>query len=135
MNTPPIAKDLLVSRAIQARERAYTPYSHYQVGAAVLTTAGEIVTGCNVENAVYPLGICAERVAIAKAVSEGAEGIVAVAVATENGGTPCGACRQTMREFADPALPVLIARLDGSYRETTLAELLPQSFSVEDLAR
>ncbi|MBN1487235.1 MAG: cytidine deaminase [Anaerolineae bacterium] len=126
--------ELLISRAIEARERAYAAYSKYKVGAAVLTEDGRIFTGCNVENAVYPLTLCAERVAIFKAVSEGATQITAMAVATANGGTPCGSCRQVMREFGDPSMPVYIADVRGNYRETTLGGLLPDSFSVKDLS-
>ncbi len=123
----------LVAQAIAAVQRAYAPYSGYPVGAAVLADDGHVYTGCNVENAVYPLTICAERVAITKAISEGAQHILAVAVATANGGTPCGSCRQVMREFGAPAMPVFIARTDGSYRQRTLEELLPESFSAADL--
>ena len=123
---------VLIEQARAARERAYAPYSNYRVGAAVLGRSGTIYTGCNVENAVYPLGLCAERVAIAKAVSEGEREFVALAVVTENGGTPCGACRQTLREFGEEIV-VLIADTTGAYRETTVADLLPDSFSAEDL--
>lgn len=123
----------LVAQAIAALQRAYVPYSHYAVGAAVLADDGNVYTGCNIENAVYPLTICAERCAIAKAVSEGAQRILALAVATANGGTPCGSCRQVMREFGTPAMPVFIARTDGSYRQRTLEELLPESFTAADL--
>ena len=104
----------LVAQAIAALERAYVPYSGYPVGAAVLADDGRVYTGCNVENAVYPLTLCAERVAITKAISEGAQHIHAVAVATVNGGTPCGSCRQVMQEFGAPTMPVFIARTDGS---------------------
>ncbi|HOT89971.1 MAG TPA: cytidine deaminase [Anaerolineae bacterium] len=124
----------LVNEAIAAQQRAYAPYSHYPVGAAVLTEDGRVYTGCNVENAVYPLTMCAERVAILKAISEGAHHIRAVAVVTVNGGTPCGACRQVMQEFGTPEMPVVIARSDGSYRQRTLAELLPDGFSAADLS-
>ncbi|HHS97868.1 MAG TPA: cytidine deaminase [Chloroflexi bacterium] len=123
---------VLIEAARAAREQAYAPYSRYRVGAAVLGKSGAIYTGCNVENAVYPLGLCAERVAIAKAVSEGEREFVALAVVTENGGTPCGACRQTLREFGEEIV-VLIADTSGTYRETTVADLLPDSFSAEDL--
>ncbi len=123
----------LIAQAIAARERAYAPYSHYRVGAAVLTADGRVFTGCNVENAVYPLTICAERVAITKAISEGAREIVAVAVVTENGGTPCGSCRQVIREFSQPETPIYVAQPDGQYRQFTLEHLLPESFSAEDL--
>ncbi len=124
--------NVLIEQAQAARERAYAPYSNYRVGAALLGKSGTIYTGCNVENAVYPLGLCAERVAIAKAVSEGEREFIALAVVTENGGTPCGACRQTLREFGEDIV-VLIADASGNYRETTVAELLPDSFSAEDL--
>lgn len=130
----PIDAEFLVARAVAARQRAYAPYSNYRVGAAVLTDNGRIFTGCNVENAVYPLTLCAERVAISKAISEGADGILAVAVVTENGGTPCGACRQVMREFGAPDMPIYIARTDGTFRTRTLDQLLPESFSAADLA-
>lgn len=133
-NAPRIDAEQLVALAIDARQRAYTPYSNYDVGAAVLADDGRIYTGCNVENAVYPLTICAERVAITKAISAGARGIVAVAVATENGGTPCGSCRQVMREFGAPDSPVFIARTDGTFQQRTLEHLLPESFSSADLA-
>jgi len=122
----------LIERAQAARERAYAPYSNYRVGAALLTKSGRVYTGCNVENAVYPLGICAERVAVTKAVSEGEREFVALAVVTENGGAPCGACRQTLREFGEDIV-VLIADASGVYRETTVARLLPDSFSAANL--
>lgn len=132
MSTTDVAQ--LVDQAIAALQRAYAPYSGYPVGAAVLADDGRVYTGCNIENAVYPLTICAERVAITKAISEGAQHILAVAVATANGGTPCGSCRQVMQEFGTPAMPVFIARTDGSYRQRTLEELLPEGFSAADLA-
>ena len=122
----------LVEMALAARYHAYAAYSNYQVGAALLTEDGEIFTGCNVENAVYPATCCAERVAIFKAVSEGHLHFRAIAVATENGGSPCGVCRQVMREFA-PKMTVFIADTKGAVRETTVAELLPDSFGPEDL--
>ena len=130
---PHIDAAQLVAAAIQARDNAYAPYSSYRVGAAILTADGRVVTGCNVENAVYPLTICAERVAIAAAIAGGARHIVAVAVATENGGTPCGACRQVMREFGHPDMPIYIAKTDGTFRQRVLDELLPESFSAADL--
>ncbi len=126
-------KALLVARATAARNRAYAPYSRYTVGAAVLMEDGRIFEGCNVENAVYPLGLCAERVAIFKAISEGSRKIAAIAVVTANGGSPCGACRQVIREFGEETTPILVARPDGTFREWQLAELLPDSFSAEDL--
>ncbi len=127
-----IDEQALVQRAMQARSRAYAPYSNYTVGAAVLSEDGTIFDGCNIENATYPATVCAERVAIFKAVSEGRRQLQAIALVTENGGSPCGICRQVMREFA-PELVVLIADSTGDYRRTTLAELLPDSFGPEDL--
>ena len=123
----------LVQLAQTARENAYAPYSHYQVGAALLTASGQVFTGCNVENAVYPMTLCAERTAIAKAVSEGQREFVAIAIATRNGGSPCGACRQVMREFA-PRLRILLADDAGHVRQFTLDQLLPDSFGPENLA-
>ena len=126
------SREKLVAQAGEARQRAYAPYSGYRVGAALLTKSGRIYTGCNVENAVYPLCTCAERVAVVKAVSEGEQAFEALAVATENGGAPCGSCRQTLREFGEDIV-VLIADAAGAYRETTVAELLPDSFGANDL--
>ena len=123
----------LIRLAQAARERAYAPYSNYRVGAALLTAAGQVFTGCNVENAVYPLCTCAERTAVVKAVSEGQREFVAIAVATRNGGSPCGSCRQVLREFA-PHLRVLLANEAGAVRERTLDQLLPDSFGPESLA-
>jgi len=122
----------LVAQALEARELAYAPYSKYKVGAALLGRSGQVYTGCNVENAVYPLSTCAERTAIVKAVSEGEREFVALAVATENGGSPCGSCRQTLREFGKEIV-VLIADTTGTYRETSVGDLLPDSFSARDL--
>jgi cytidine deaminase len=126
------SREELVAQATQARERAYAPYSNYKVGAALLGRSGRVYTGCNVENAVYPLCTCAERAAVVKAVSEGEREFVALAVVTESGGSPCGSCRQTLREFGADIL-VLIADATGTYRGTTIAELLPDSFSATDL--
>ena len=131
---PEIDVDALVAQAREARARAYAPYSHYHVGAALLTADGRVFTGCNVENAVYPLGLCAERVAIFKAVSEGSREFRAIAVVTRNGGSPCGSCRQVMHEFA-PEMIVFIADEAGEIRRTTVAELLPDSFGAADLER
>ena len=122
----------LVSRAIAARRQAYVPYSNFPVGAALLTRSGKIFTGCNVENASYGLTVCAERVAIWKAVSEGETDFSALAVATNIGGSPCGACRQVMAEFA-PGMPVLIADLSGQASETSVADLLPLAFTPQHL--
>jgi cytidine deaminase len=94
---------------------------------------GHTHTGSNVENAVYPLTMCAERVAIFEAVSSGARRILAVAVVTQDGGSPCGSCRQVMREFADDDMPVFIADLEGNCRAQLLGALLPDSFTVDNL--
>jgi cytidine deaminase len=123
----------LIEAARAVYKNAYAPYSHYQVAAAALGDDGEIHIGVNVENAVFPLTMCAERTAIFRAVSSGAKRILAVAVVTENAGAPCGSCRQVMREFAQDSMPVYIAGVDGAYRTRTVAELLPDSFSAHDL--
>lgn len=125
----------LIHMAVEARQRAYAPYSGYRVGAALLAASGKLYTGVNVENAAYPTSICAERVAIFKAVSEGEREFVALAVATGNGGTPCGACRQVMAEFG-LGLKVLIVDGEGKLRqEVILSELLPGAFGPADLER
>ena len=124
---------LLIELAIEARRRAYAPYSNYQVGAALRTKSGRVFTGCNVENAAYPTGMCAERVAVFKAVSEGEHVFEAIAVVTSNGGMPCGGCRQVLAEFGLDTI-VLIADDEGHLvKETTLAELLPGAFRPDDL--
>jgi len=129
-------KEELIRKANEAREQAYAPYSRYQVGAAVLTADGQVFTGCNIENAAFPSSLCAERVAIFKAVSEGHRQLRAIAVVTSNGGSPCGGCRQVMREFGGKQLVVLIADGSGTLlEELTLDELLPRSFGPEELPR
>ena len=129
-------KEELIRKANEAREQAYAPYSRYQVGAAVLTADGQVFTGCNIENAAYPSSLCAERVAIFKAVSEGHRQLRAIAVVTSNGGSPCGGCRQVMRELGGKQLIVLIADGSGTLlEELTLDELLPCSFGPEELPR
>lgn len=126
-----IARDL-VTQAIEARRRAYVPYSSFPVGAALLARTGKIYTGCNVENASYGLTVCAERVAIWKAISEGETEFEALAVATNIGGSPCGACRQVMAEFA-PDMPVLIADLAGKMTTMSVTDLLPLAFTPQHL--
>jgi homotetrameric cytidine deaminase len=123
--------------AVEMRQRAYAPYSKYHVGAAVQFADGRIVGGCNIENASYGLSCCAERTAVFRGIAEGAPAeIRAVAVATEEGGSPCGACRQVLVEFAPKdgtAVPVLLLDRDGIIvRETTLTELLPFAFTLEN---
>lgn len=122
----------LLDKAIHAREYSYSPYSNYKVGASLLTVNKNIYTGCNIECVTYSPTICAERNAIFKAVSEGEREFLAIAVVTANGATPCGVCRQIMREFS-PNLPVLIGDTASNYRIVTLAELLPQSFGPHSL--
>jgi cytidine deaminase len=123
----------LIESSLGARHWAYAPYSRYMVGAALLTSSGKIYDGVNVENAVYSTTICAERVAIFKAVSEGERKFTAIAVATSNGGTPCGACRQVLSEFGLD-IQVLIVNGEGIVeQETTVAELLPGAFGPQDL--
>ena len=123
----------LIELAIEARRRAYAPYSNYHVGAALRTKSGRIFTGCNVENAAYPTGMCAERVAVFKAVSEGEQEFEVIAVATSNGGSPCGGCRQVLAEFGLDTL-VLIADHHGRLvQETTVDGLLPGAFTPEQL--
>jgi cytidine deaminase len=125
----------LIETANQVRRWSYAPYSHYAVGAALLTSSGKIYDGVNVENAAYPTGICAERVAVFKAVSEGEREFTAIAVVTDNGGTPCGSCRQVLAEFG---LDTLVLIADGTGRlvsEGSLSDLLPDAFTPKDLNR
>jgi len=125
----------LVESAVEARRWAYAPYSHYAVGAALLTESGKIYEGVNIENAAYPTTMCAERVAVFKAVSEGEYAFTAIAVATSNGGTPCGSCRQVLAEFGVDTI-VIIANVQGEIiQETTVRDLLPGAFLPENLHR
>jgi cytidine deaminase len=129
----------LCEAAMTARNNAYAPYSKYHVGAAVLGVSGQIFVGCNVENASYGLCNCAERTAVFTAVCAGEREFVAVAIATDNGGTPCGACRQVLSEFAPkggesdgvPVLVYLLNREGAIVRETTLEALLPDAFAIK----
>jgi cytidine deaminase len=130
--TTEIDRQALVAQATKAREHAYAPYSNYRVGASLLAASGRVYTGCNVENAVYSETICAERTAVAKAVSEGERDFAAIAVVTRDGGAPCGSCRQVLYEFA-PELIVLIADETGAVRQTTAAQLLPDGFGPQNL--
>ena len=123
----------LIRSALEARQRAYAPYSNYSVGAALLAKSGRIYQGVNIENAAYPTTICAERVAIFNAVSEGERQFDAIAVVTQNGGTPCGSCRQVMAEFGLDTI-VLIADAEGRIvNETDVSDLLPAAFTPENL--
>jgi cytidine deaminase len=126
-------KQSLIDLAKEARRRAYVPYSRYPVGAALRTKSGRIYTGVNVENAAYPQTMCAERVAIFKAVSEGETEFEVIAVVTNNGGSPCGGCRQVMAEFGLETI-VLFADGNGTLtKETTVNELLPEAFTPKHL--
>jgi len=124
---------VLIQAAIEASKNAYIPYSHYPVGAALQTSTGEIFTGANVENAVYPLTICAERAAVFSAVSAGQRSFDTLAVVTKDGGTPCGSCRQVLAEFG-VELVVLICDLSGVvHQKTTVKDLLPFAFGSDNL--
>lgn len=132
----------LIEEAIQARDASYSPYSNYQVGAALLTEGGEIFTGCNIENAAYSPTNCAERTAFFKAVSEGKRKFSAIAIV---GGTkneeitqyayPCGVCRQVMMEFCDPqTFQIIVAKSKKEYEIKTLLQLLPDGFGAANLS-
>ena len=133
MNLSEEKKMELVRIAKQVRNWAHVPYSHYAVGAAVLTESGKIYEGVNVENAAYPDSICAERTAIFTAVSNGEKKFQAIAVVTENGGTPCGSCRQVMAEFGMDILVIIADEKENIIMEKKLIELLPGAFTPDDL--
>ena len=132
----------MIRAAMEARKKAYAPYSHYQVGAALLTRELRIYTGCNIENAAYGPSICAERTAIVKAVSEGWRKWKAIAIAGGPLGEevsqyafPCGVCRQVMQEFADPdEFVVIVAKSQEDYKINRLKDLLPEGFGPENVA-
>ncbi len=130
----------LVEAALSAREKAYVPYSHFQVGAALLAKNGNVYKGCNVENASYGAAICAERTAFVKAVSEGEREFAAIAVAggRENESIqgyayPCGICRQFMLEFCDRDFTIIVARSTEDYKCHSLEEIIPMGFSADNL--
>ncbi len=128
-------KQSLIELANEARRRAYAPYSNYRVGAALRTRSGRIYTGVNVENAAYPTSICAERTAVFKAVSEGDMDFEIIAVVTDNGGSPCGSCRQVLAEFG---LDTIVVIADGNgkvVKETTVGDLLPEAFQPQHLGK
>lgn len=136
-----MTKEQLCHLALQARKNAYTPYSHFKVGAALLAKNGQVFTGCNIENAAYTPSNCAERTAVFKAVSEGVTefAMIAVVGGKEDAETlpiaaPCGVCRQVLNEFCEPEMPVLLVKGENDYLETTLGGLLPMSFGPKDLA-
>ncbi len=122
-----VSPQQLVAAAHSARKQAYAPYSNYAVGAAVLTENGEIIPGCNVENASYGGTICAERVALTSAIAQGKRHLTAIAVVTVDGGSPCGFCRQVMVELG-VEMDVYISDAAGNFRSTTVRALLPDAF-------
>ncbi|HDK26873.1 MAG TPA: cytidine deaminase [Candidatus Atribacteria bacterium] len=124
----------LFKEAKKAREKAYTPYSKFKVGAAVLTTDGKIFTGCNIENASFGLTVCAERVAILKAISEGSYKFEAMAIIgdTKRPCSPCGACRQVISEFGED-IKIAMSNLKGDVKIKKISELLPEAFNKNDL--
>ena len=128
---------ILIEQAFMAAEQAYSPYSGYRVGAALLSKDGRIFRGCNIENASFGATNCAERTAIFKAVSEGCKEFQAIAIV--GGGVsgfteyayPCGICRQVLQEFCEPSFTIIVAKSVEEYREYTLEELLPFAFKKE----
>lgn len=130
-------KNMLVEKAIEARNKAYVPYSKFQVGAAIITSNDNLYLGCNIENASYGLTNCAERTAIFKAVSEGDKEIKAIAVVGDTEGpiSPCGACRQVIAEFATENTKIYLSNLNGDVKETTISEILPGYFSSKDMEK
>lgn len=125
----------LIEAAIEARKSAYVPYSKFSVGAALLTADEKVYKGANIENASYSLCMCAERVALFKALSEGEKNFQALAVVADTSEpiTPCGACRQVLIEFCHPEMKVILSNLNGNSFEMTVQELLPVEFSRKDL--
>ncbi|SHF55758.1 cytidine deaminase [Ornithinibacillus halophilus] len=125
----------LIEKAIEIREKAYVPYSKFPVGAALLTKSGKVYTGCNIENAAYPVACCAERVAIFKAISDGEKEFVEMAVAadTERPVPPCGSCRQVMVEFFDQNMNLYLTNLKQDVKKVTVEDLLPFSFQSSDM--
>jgi len=126
--------EALVQHAIRARENAYAPYSGFKVGAALLGESGAVYSGCNVENAAYPLALCAERGALARAVADGERRLRAIAIVSERGEpcAPCGACRQALYEF-NPDMTVVMPRASGPPLVLALYELLPHAFGPQNL--
>lgn len=142
MKITDVLRTTLLQKAIAARQHSYAPYSNFAVGAALLTKSGNIYTGCNVENAAFGAGICAERTAAVKAISEGDDKFVAIAVAGYpinatreqlSLAFPCGICRQFLNEFALPNMPVFVVKTVNDYVETSLEEILPHAFGPKNL--
>lgn len=130
----------LIKLALEARQKSYSPYSGFAVGAALLCKNGKVYTGCNIENSGYSATNCAERTAIFKAVSEGETEFEKIAVVGGNATdktpvdycAPCGICRQVLREFCDSGFEIIIAKTEADYKIATLADLLPMSFDIRD---
>ncbi len=137
MNTPsplsPTEAARLIEAALDVRTRAYAPYSHYRVGAALLADDGVLYTGCNVENATYGATICAERTAVVKAVSAGALAFRAIVVATQEGGSPCGICRQVLHEFSPDMWVIMVDTHGHVAHECALTDLLPAAWGPQNL--
>lgn len=135
INIPETEAKLMVQKAIEARKRSYSPYSNFPVGACLKGESGEYYLGCNIENAAFTPGICAERTALSRAVADGETRFTALAVVNDRDAavTPCGVCRQALAEFCKPDMPVICASRNGDYRIHTLEELLPFSFGQQDL--
>lgn len=137
---PPSAphEDVLLRKlflaALAVRQRAYAPYSNFAVGAALLGSDGKIYAGCNVENASFPAGLCAERVAVGQAISRGCTRVEALVLVTgaDPPAPPCGLCLQTLAEFSDPTTPILLANPEGDSRRSELGALLPRGFSLPE---
>ena len=127
-------KQELIKAANEVRGKAYAPYSNYNVGAALLTKTGKVFLGVNVENAAYPNTICAERSAVVSAVSAGERDFEAIAVATRNGGTPCGSCRQVLAEFGLDIVVLLVDESGNLVQHNTVRDLLPGAFQPQDLS-
>lgn len=137
-----IDRESLCGKALEMRSRAYTPYSHFNVGAALLCKDGSIYTGCNIENAAYTPANCAERMAFFNAVGDGKREFTAIAIAGGNEAAesldycaPCGVCRQVMKEFCEASFEVILAKSQKDYRVFTLEELLPMGFGPENLEK
>lgn len=128
-------KERLIALALSARQSAYVPYSNYRVGASLLANSGKIYTGCNIENASYGLSNCAERTALFKAVSEGERQFAALVVAVDGkkAASPCGACRQVLREFIDESTEIILVNEEGEGQSTDIGNLLPNAFTGDDL--
>ncbi len=128
-------REHMLDLAYEAMEKAYVPYSHFQVGACLKGASGKYYLGCNIENASYTPTNCAERTAVFKAVSEGERSFTAIAIVCsgKNPAAPCGVCRQVLREFCEDDMPIVFANINREMVESTLGELLPNSFGPEDL--